>query len=193
MPFPVLTIALPCWLEQFLAGQPQIFDTVEKRMELAILLARENILQGGGPFGAVIVEEESGRLVAAGVNLVVALNCSLAHAEMVAIAIAQQQSGSYNLAGCGLPPLQLVTSTEPCAMCMGGIPWSGISSLVCGARGEDAEKVGFDEGAKPIAWPGTLERRGITVIRDVCREKAAQILNDYVTAGGIVYNGSRLA
>ena len=47
---------------------------------------------------------------------------------------------------------------------------------MCGARDEDAERVGFDEGAKPSEWVPTLERRGITVQRDVLREEAASVL-----------------
>jgi tRNA(Arg) A34 adenosine deaminase TadA len=190
MTYPTLTINIPAWLEQVLTNQPQILPTLEERIKLAILLARENARQGGGPFAALVVEEESGRLIAPGVNLVVPLNCSLAHAEMVAISLAQQQLGSYNLASGGLPPLQLVTSTEPCAMCLGALPWSGIRSVVCGARGEDAERVGFDEGAKPVAWPETMVRRGVTVIRDICRTEAARVLADYRDNGGIIYNGN---
>ena len=41
---------------------------------------------------------------------------------------------------------EMVASTQPCAMCLGATPWSGIRRLVCGARDEDAEEIGFDEG-----------------------------------------------
>jgi len=172
-----------------MASAPASLSGLEERMELAISLARENANRGGGPFGAILVEAESGRVVAPGVNLVVPLSCSLAHAEMVAIAIAQQIAGSYDLGAEGQPALQLVTSTEPCAMCLGAIPWSGIRSLVCGAAGEDAQRIGFDEGDKPDRWPEALERRGIWVRRDVCKDEAARVLADYAGAGGPIYNG----
>jgi tRNA(Arg) A34 adenosine deaminase TadA len=74
-------------------------------------------------------------------------------------------------------------------MCLGALPWAGIHSLVCGAREEDARAVGFDEGDKPADWIAGLERRGIRVTRDVRREEARQILEDYVRRGGVVYNG----
>jgi tRNA(Arg) A34 adenosine deaminase TadA len=144
--YPTLTIALPEWVPAVVAAAPAPLVTPEARMRLAIALARENVARGGGPFGAVLVEEESGRVVAPGVNLVVPLSCSLAHAEMVAIAIAQQLAGNYDLGAPGLPTLQLVTSTEPCAMCLGAIPWSGITSLVCGADADAAERIGFYNG-----------------------------------------------
>ena len=58
-------------------------------MRLAIELSRLNIQHGtGGPFGAAIFERETGRLLAPGVNLVTSLDCSVFHAEMVAIMVA---------------------------------------------------------------------------------------------------------
>jgi tRNA(Arg) A34 adenosine deaminase TadA len=188
--YPQLVISLPEWVPALIAAAPASLATPEERMSLAISLARENVSHGGGPFGALVVEAESGRVVAPGVNLVVPLSCSLAHAEMVAMAIAQQQARSYHLGAAGLPELQLVTSTEPCAMCLGAIPWSGIRSLVCGAGGQDAERIGFDEGDKPDGWPEALASRGISVLRGVCREEAAGVLVDYARNGGAIYNGS---
>jgi tRNA(Arg) A34 adenosine deaminase TadA len=187
--FPSLVIELPDWVPGFIAATATLLVTPEQRMDLAIALARENVAHGGGPFGAVIVEMVSGRIVAPGVNLVVPLGCSLAHAEMVALAVAQRVAGTYDLGAPGLPAMELVTSTEPCAMCLGAIPWSGIHGLVCGAAGEDAERVGFDEGAKPEGWARELERRGIVVRRGVCRETAANVLDAYARRGGHIYNG----
>ena len=52
-------------------------------MRQAIALAVENVKNGGGPFGAVIVKD--GRVVATGVNRVVPNNAPTAHAEVNAI------------------------------------------------------------------------------------------------------------
>jgi len=187
--YPSVILALPEWVPALIASAPARLATLEERMGLAISLARENVSHGGGPFGAILVETESGRVVAPGVNLVVPLSCSLAHAEMVALSIAQQLAGSHDLGAHGLPPLQLVASTEPCAMCLGAIPWSGIRSLVCGAGGEAAERIGFDEGDKPDGWPEALASRGISVLRGICGEEAARVLADYGRNGGPIYNG----
>jgi tRNA(Arg) A34 adenosine deaminase TadA len=189
--YPRLVVAIPDWVSELVDAAPRSLRTPEERMRLAISLSRENVAHGGGPFGAVVVEDDSGRVVAPGVNLVVPLGCSLAHAEMVAISIAQQATGKYDLGAPGLPAMQLVTSTDPCAMCLGAIPWSGIRSLVCGATGGDAEKAGFDEGAKPNHWPQALGTRGISVTRELCRQEAAAVLLDYVMSGGILYNGGQ--
>jgi len=187
--YPSLVIALPEWVPAFMTTAPDFIATPHERMRLAIDLARQSASHGGGPFGAILVEAESGRVVAPGVNLVVPLSCSMAHAEMVAISIAQQLEHSHDLGAVGRPALQLVTSTEPCAMCLGAIPWSGITSLVCGSGGDVAERIGFDEGDKPHLWSELLASRGITVLRGICADEAAAVLTDYARRGGPIYNG----
>ena len=182
-------ITLPSWVGEFLGTGERFRSSPNDRMGLVIALARKNVEHGsGGPFGAAVFETESGRLVAAGVNLVVAGGSSILHAEIVALMLAQQAIGTFDLGASGIPACELVTSAEPCAMCLGAIPWSGVRRLVCGARGEDVEAVGFDEGAKPSGWVGELQRRGIEVVRDCCPGEAAAVLRDYAGAGGIIYN-----
>ncbi len=184
-------IDLPPWVAEFLGRGPQIFATEEERMRLAIALARENVeRQTGGPFGAAVFDEE-GRLVAPGVNVVVTSNCSILHAEMVAIALAQKKLGRYDIGEEGRSRYALVTSAEPCAMCFGAIPWSGVTRLVCGARDEDARRIGFDEGPKLSDWHKALQKRGIRVTRDVLREEAVAVLDLYADLGGPIYNAGR--
>ena len=188
MMFPRVILELPGWVGELLSEE-RTYPDEEDRMRLAVELARRNVRHGtGGPFGAAVFERESGRLVAPGVNMVVNSGCSVAHAEMVAIMVAQQRIGSFDLGGEGQPAHELVTSTEPCAMCLGATPWSGVVSLVCGARDEDAAKVGFDEGAKMTDWMRSLEERGISVTRDVLRDEAAAVLREYSEEGGEIYN-----
>jgi len=185
-----LTIRLPLWVGEMLGGREVVCAGAEDRMRLAIDLSRRNVEQGtGGPFGAAVFQRDGGRLIAAGVNLVVAGGCSVLHAEIVAIMGAQRALGSHDLGASGLPACELATSTEPCAMCLGAIPWSGIRSVICGADGADAESIGFDEGDKRPDWPGRLEARGIRVRRGVLREEAVNVLRQYVDRGGPIYNG----
>lgn len=185
--FPEVTLRLPDWVEPFVADE--IYPTTEDRMRLVVELSHENVRRGtGGPFGAAIFERDSGRLVAPGVNLVVSAGCSVFHGEMVAIMLAQKALGDFDLGGPDHPAHELVTSAEPCAMCLGATPWSGVRSLVCAARDEDARAVGFDEGAKVSDWVQKLEERGIAVTRDVLREEAAAVLSDYAERGGEIYN-----
>lgn len=185
-----IVLSLPDWVADFLPPSDRLYASAEERMDLVLELARRNCRQKtGGPFAAAVFELDSGRLLAVGLNLVVNAGCSVAHAELIALMLAQQRLGSFTLNAPGLPACDLVSSTEPCAMCLGALPWAGIRRLVCGARDEDARAIGFDEGDKPADWVRLLERRHITVLRDVRREASRRILADYVRSGGPIYNG----
>lgn len=187
----VSVVRLPTWVSEAVDSKA-CYATTEAMMALAVRLASENVTHGtGGPFGAAVFDVERGRLVAAGVNLVETAHASWAHAEMVALALAQQTVGTYDLSAAGLPRCALVTSAEPCAMCLGAMPWSGVRLLVCGARDEDVRAIGFDEGQKPADWVPALEQRGIAVLRDVLRDQAVAALRAYVTQGGSIYNPGR--
>jgi tRNA(Arg) A34 adenosine deaminase TadA len=182
-----LTLCLPPWLRDLARQENKRFESVEARMGFVIGLARQNIEhRTGGPFGAAVFEADTGRLISVGVNLVETAHCSMAHAEMLALALAQQALGTYDL-GSGETVFELVTTAEPCAMCLGAIPWSGVRRVVCGACGADAGAIGFDEGAKPADWVGELRRRGIEVVCDVLREEARAVLQEYAALGGHIY------
>jgi tRNA(Arg) A34 adenosine deaminase TadA len=157
-------------------------------MAFVIGASRRNVEKGtGGPFAAGLFEQHSGKLLTLGVNRVTPERLSLLHAEIVAITLAQRQLGTFDLGAEGLPQYELVSSTEPCAMCLGAISLSGVSRVVVGARDIDARQAGFDEGAKPDDWVAALNTRGIEVIRDLQRKDARRVLTDYVRQGGILY------
>ena len=81
-------------------------------MQMAIDLSIENVANGGGPFGAVIVR--NGEVVATGTNRVTANNDPTAHAEVSAIRAAcakvqnfKLEGGSYRYRHCRyIPPGQ---------------------------------------------------------------------------------------
>ena len=180
-------LALPPWLADFVSSWTKPLDSSEQRMQLAVALAAENVhRETGGPFGAIVVAEAGSRLLGAGVNLVTRLDVSMAHAEMMAVSLAQAAMGSWNLGARG--KVQLVTSCEPCALCFGAVPWSGVNSLAWGALKEDAERAGFDEGDKPSDWVASLERRGISTHGGVLREEAAAVLDHYAHRDGHIYH-----
>lgn len=187
-------VRLPDWIEPFcgewLNGGGPPLDTVEHRMLLAIALSAENVRQGtGGPFGAIVVNQATGQLAGIGVNLVVRSGLSAAHAEVVALSLAQRTVSNWDLAADA--EMQLVSSCEPCAMCLGAIPWSGIHSLIYGADKVDAENAGFDEGDKPVNWISNLADRGIEAHVHVLREEAARVLQEYAASAGEIYNPAR--
>jgi tRNA(Arg) A34 adenosine deaminase TadA len=178
-------MALPSWVIEYgkqLAQRSAMSD--EEKMQIAIDLST---METGGPFGAVIFNSIDNAVVSLGVNLVTRNNCALLHAEMVAIILAQRQLNTYDLSTQGR--FSLFTSTEPCAMCLGAIPWTGISRVVCGATESDATEIGFDEGDKPQAGILGLREKGIEVVTERLRNKARRVLLEYASKGGIIYNG----
>lgn len=159
-------------------------------MDLAIALSRENIDRGtGGPFGACVFEQESGRLVAVGVNSVQRHDNSTLHAEMLALMMAQHRQRHFTLHHERLPLHDLVTSCDPCAMCFGAILWSGVRRVVCGATRDDAASLGFDEGPVFDESYRYLEARGIEFRREIKRRAAVDVLERYHREGGDIYNG----
>lgn len=183
MTFPAIALELPPWISD-VCEPGSLYPSIEDRIDLAFTLARNNFeRETGGPFGAAVFDRE-GSLLAPGVNLVVPSNIAAAHAEIMAIGIAGRVVGSFDLG-----PTELVASTDPCAMCLGAVPWSGVHRLVCGAHTEDAAAIGFEEGDRMVDWVERLERRGVEVIRGVKRDQGAALLSDYARSGGVIYNG----
>lgn len=179
-----MNIALPEWMER--VKPPQYADD-ESAMRYVFALAERNIEEGtGGPFAAALVDENM-RVIASGVNLVTSLKCSILHAEIVTIMMASERLGTWALAERGR--FTLVVTAEPCAMCLGAIPWAGIKRIVMSVRDEDIRAIGFDEGNKPSGWIEHYTSHGIDVTRDVMREEGIKVLAAYVASGAIIYNG----
>ncbi len=104
----------------------------------AVLLARDNVAAGGGPFGALVVEH--GQVVGRGVNRVTRDNDPTAHAEVVAIREACRARENFSLAGS-----VLYTSCEPCPLCMSAALWARVDQVVYAADRYDAARGGFDD------------------------------------------------
>ncbi len=183
-----MVIDVPTWVDAVTtAGGIYLED--DAKMALVLRLARENVdRRAGGPFGAGVFEVGSGRIVALGVNSVIRLQNAILHAEVMAIMLAQQRVRSFSLRTPGLPAHELVTSCEPCAMCLGATLYSGVSRVVIGAARDDAMRVGFDEGPVFDESYEYLADRGITIVRDVRRVEAASLLAAYRDGGGVIYN-----
>ena len=181
---------LPAWAAPELNSLPSHLATLEARMAAVLDFARLNFQHGtGGPFAAGVFERDSGRLVVIGVNRVVVSNCSSAHAEVMAISLAQRLLGVYDLGGPGLPAYQLVVNWRPCAMCYGAVLWSGVRSLVIAGAGPELESItGFDEGPVHPDWRGELAQRGIELVEDVLRQPALDVYREFAASQQLVYN-----
>jgi len=127
----------------------------------------------GGAFGAVIVDKE-GRVIADGVNHVVAQNDPTWHAEMHAIRQACALLKKPKLDGC-----ILYTSSEPCPMCLATVYWAGLDGLFYGARVADSKKYGnfddlfiYGEFAKPIQDRAISEQ-------ELLRSESVEVWKEY--------------
>lgn len=116
----------------------KIMEQDNKFMRMAIEMANENIKNGGGPFGAVVVC--NGEVVGSGANQVTNHNDPTAHAEVLAIRDASQKLKRFDLSDC-----VLYTSCEPCPMCLGAIYWARIQKVFFGNTRKDAASIGFDD------------------------------------------------
>ncbi|MFI9150222.1 nucleoside deaminase [Streptomyces sp. NPDC053367] len=128
-------------------------------LEQAIRLATDSVRNGGGPFGALVAK--GGEVVALGNNQVTATLDPTAHAEVSAMRAACKQLNSFSLEGC-----VLVTSCEPCPMCLSSALWARVDRIVFAADRHDAAVAGFDdrkfydlfEKQPASMWPMAVER-----------------------------------
>ncbi|AOR30011.1 tRNA-specific adenosine deaminase [Streptomyces fodineus] len=127
-------------------------------MEKAITLATNSVTNGGGPFGALVAKD--GEVVATGHNQVTSTLDPVAHAEVSAMRAACRELNTFSLEGC-----VLITSCEPCPMCLAAALWARVDRLVYSADRHDAAVAGFDDRnfydlfeKKPQSmWPMSVE------------------------------------
>ena len=105
-------------------------------MERAVELAVENVRDGGQPFGAMIVKNDT--IISEGVNELHKTFDISGHAELLAIRRAQEQWQTNNLSGC-----VVYASGEPCPMCLTAMYFAGIEKVYYCASIEDAADAGL--------------------------------------------------
>ena len=99
----------------------------EDYMREALSLAREAAQEGEVPVGCVIVKD--GEIIGRGRNRREELQRTSSHAEMEAIAQANERLRSWRLDGC-----TLYVTLEPCPMCAGAILNAHLPRVVYGAK-----------------------------------------------------------
>ena len=188
-----ITLSIPDWVTRELSHYPEFLLTHEERMRMIIHFSKLNFEYGtGGPFAAGVFEQNTGKLISVGVNIVVPSNCSSAHAEIMALSIAQKKLETFDLGGLGMSSHELIVNWRPCAMCYGAALWSGVRSLVIAGSGKELEKItGFDEGPIHPDWKEELKKRKINVIDNILREEACKVFHTFTESNGFVYNPHR--
>ena len=127
----------------------------------------------GGAFGAVIVDK-NGKVIADGMNHVVAQNDPTWHAEMHAIRQACALLKSPKLEGC-----VLYTSSEPCPMCLATVYWAGLDGVFYGAVVADSKKYGnFDDDFIYEQFAKPTKDRSISE-QTLLRPEAVEVWKEY--------------
>lgn len=140
----------------------------ETYMRTAIQKAARGVRNGQTPFGACVVRE--GRVVSCAHNLVWKNTDCTAHAEIIALRQACRKLGTVDLSGS-----IMVSTCEPCPMCYSACHWARVSTIVFGARIEDARRYGFNE---LMISNEALRRMGkgrISLVKDCLRTEALKL------------------
>ncbi len=142
-------------------------------MREAIRLSLEMMSSGqGGPFGAVVVKDDT--IIGRGWNRVVSTADPTAHAEMVAIREACRHLQNHQLAGC-----EIYASCEPCPMCLGAIYWARLDRLWFAATRQDAGAAGFDDALIYRELETPIGQRRVPTVQGM-REEALVALEGWV-------------
>lgn len=118
-----------------------IIDTPIDPMEAAFEQARRAETRGEVPIGAVLVDANTGKILAAHGNQVEELCDPTAHAEMLVIREAALKKQSPRLIDC-----DLYVTLEPCAMCAQAISFARVRRLYFAAY--DPKGGGVDHGPR---------------------------------------------
>lgn len=157
----------PCQEHNIMPGR--LYQGIQTKSDSWMKMANDEALISvqnlSGPFGAVIIQidDDSGKVIRywKNHNHVREWNDPTAHAEISTIRAATHELGVIDLghihkSDSKLPQpgewshCVMYSSTEPCAMCMGAIYWSGINTLRFAATRYDASVNGVDFSDKYI-------------------------------------------
>ena len=146
----------------------------QRYMEIALEEAAEAALRGEVPVGAVVVDGETGEILAADGNRTEELRDATAHAEMLVLRKAAKMHGGGRLLGC-----DLYVTLEPCAMCAAAISFARIRRLYFGAL--DPKGGGVEHGPRffdqptchhrPESYGGIDEIRAAAMLREFFKER----------------------
>jgi len=139
-------------------------------MQMAVAEGLKNIQSGeGGPFGAVIVR--NGELIARARNKVLLTNDPTMHAEMIAIRLACETLGRFDLSDC-----EIYSTCLPCPMCIGAIFWAKIPKLYYGALDSDADAIGFGDKFIYDAIRTNFQNQETLVLEALDREGCLELM-----------------
>lgn len=161
--------------------------TPEECIWLANEIAYHNVMHQGGPFAAIIADE-NGKIISVGSNRVLDSRDTTAHAEILAIRRANHLLGTHNFRESPAGPLTLFSSAAPCIMCFGAIWWSGLARVYSSSTKDDAQAAGFEEGpVVPQMWELLHLKKGVEYVAEFCRDVHALRPFEAFVSNGVLY------
>jgi len=145
-------------------------DTDSELMRAAISEANKAQAKNEVPVGAIVVL--SGEVIGRGFNRTIQDCDPSAHAEVVAIRMAAEQSKNHRLSGA-----TIYVTLEPCAMCVGAMIQARVQRLVFGAYDPKAGAVG---SVMDLSESKELNHR-IEVNGGLLDEECSLILKEFFT------------
>jgi guanine deaminase len=151
-------------------------NVVKEAIKQAIAEAKLGYIQGhGGPFGASLVKDNE--IIAKAHNTVLKNNDCTCHAELSCIKEACKVLNTYKLDDC-----ILVTTSQPCPMCIGAIQWSHIKTvIVCGGK-KIADQFGFNDVV--------FEKNSginLTFCDEEIEKKIIELFESWKLSNGVIY------
>ena len=136
-------------------------------MREALEVARDGVRNGEAPIGCVLARGD-GTIVARGFNEMNGSQNKTAHAEIVTFAKA---AGKVPL---DARDLILVSTLEPCVMCMGAAMESAVDTVLWALRAPE------DQGTTRVAPPQSLESQMPRIVGRVLEVEARQLFVDWL-------------
>ena len=145
-------------------------------MQEACDLANISVKRGCGPFGAIIVNNDTQQIIGKGHNMVTLENDPTMHAEIVAIRQACMTINNFKLENC-----TLYSSCEPCPMCLSAAYWARIPTIYYGNTKIDAKNIGFDDAYIYDDLKKEKNERSIQMLQiEECSEYAKKAFHEWV-------------
>lgn len=135
-------------------------------MQLALDQARTALDEGEAPIGCVLLDA-GGAVIGAGYNAMRASGIVTAHAEMKAFEAAAHKV---------LPgqAYTMVSTLEPCVMCMGAAMQAGVTTIVYGL------KAPADAGTTRVDPPDSPNTTAPTIIGQIAADESRALFNQWL-------------
>ncbi len=158
---------------------PSTLPTPNEQQELMQAALAEAVLgmsEGEAPIGCVLARGAgtSLRIVARGHNRVNALARKTAHAEMVTFENAGAHGGQPSVLPLDADDVILVSTLEPCVMCLGAAMEAGVGTVLFGLQAP------ADSGTKRVTPPESPESRTPQIVGGILAAQSRALFESWL-------------